>query len=163
MKDVKRGRAGVVLHPTWGGEIRGEHAEAIVEAKRLSERAYRTRKADHLDAAAKAWSRVARLARREGDPTSAWVAVNRARGLRDAARQYIRRRERAVSRRRQRDAVDLWNESPLTIEQLYDSGYIDAREVREWARRTAQTRGLIYEPTYRLSRGSERLRLRPVN
>ena len=68
-------------------------------------------------------------------------------------------RERGASLR---DAVDLWNESPMTIEQLYDKGYIDSREVREWVRRTAQTRGLIYEPIYRLSRGSERLRLRPV-
>ena len=70
---------------------------------------------------------------------------------------------RDFDRTRRRDAVDLWSESPMTIEQLYDKGYIDAREVREWVRRTAQTRGLIYEPIYRLSRGLERLRLRRIS
>ena len=76
----------------------------------------------------------------------------------NALHRYLQRTERDA----QRDAVDFWNESPLTIEQLYDSGYIDSREVREWVRRTAQTRGLIYEPISRLSRGGERLRLRLV-
>ena len=74
----------------------------------------------------------------------------------NALHRYLQRAER--------DAVDLWSESPLTIEQLYDSGYIDSREVREWVRRTAEgPRGRMYEPIYRLNRGAQRLRLRLID